>query len=411
VAAGEGEEAAAEDEQIGPCAAVVGVVLPMRKARAAAKAEVLRVALASALGLPEAAVELVAGPSGEAVASKVHYFCAHTSAFALRKQLEGLSLRELRARAAAEWRIPPAELEGLAGRDGACDAVVRAFVRRELRTGFEHALQYAGDPALSALLALWGVPAGGSRAEREALAAEALDSEERWEQVADWVGLYAGRIQGRTKMGLDRLMAENAERVEACRMQRGEVLASHLYTGPSFVAYNCLYRSFPPHMVQLLAGDAGTPRNTLPTTLFCISSSLVKLGRQTNLPDNCKVFRGLGRMLLPSQFWVEHGSPAWKGGVERAIMSTTSDKDVAMHYSGGKGMIVEIGVGRIQIGGDVGWVSMVCPSASLACARTEAMRMQRVPSRPRLFTTLSSHTRTLAHTHDLESRGIHGHVK
>jgi hypothetical protein len=68
-------------------------------------------------------------------------------------------------------------------------------------------------------------------------------------------------------------------------------------------------------------------------------------------------------MLLPQEFWVPHGEPAWKGGVERALMSTTADKNVAMHYANGRGTVVEIDVGRIQIGGDVSFLSMVRTSS------------------------------------------------
>ena len=70
-------------------------------------------------------------------------------------------------------------------------------------------------------------------------------------------------------------------------------------------------------------------------------------------------------MLLPHDFWVPHGNPAWRGGVERALMSTTADKAVALHYANGRGTIVEIDVGRIQTGGDVSFLSMVwnMPSA------------------------------------------------
>jgi hypothetical protein len=64
-------------------------------------------------------------------------------------------------------------------------------------------------------------------------------------------------------------------------------------------------------------------------------------------------------MLLPPQFWVPHGTPPWRGGVERAFMSTTADKDVALFYANGKGTVVEINMGRIQIGGDVSFLSMV----------------------------------------------------
>jgi hypothetical protein len=66
-------------------------------------------------------------------------------------------------------------------------------------------------------------------------------------------------------------------------------------------------------------------------------------------------------MLLPPQFWVPNGKPAWRGGIERAIMSTTTDKEVAMFYSNGKGIVAEISVGRVQMGGDMGWISMVRP--------------------------------------------------
>ena len=66
-------------------------------------------------------------------------------------------------------------------------------------------------------------------------------------------------------------------------------------------------------------------------------------------------------MLLPAQFWVPHGNPPWRGGVERACMSTTADKSVALSYANGRGTIVEISVGRIQIGGDVSFLSMVRP--------------------------------------------------
>ena len=64
-------------------------------------------------------------------------------------------------------------------------------------------------------------------------------------------------------------------------------------------------------------------------------------------------------MLLPYEFWVPHGNPPWRGGVERALMSTTADKSVALHYANGKGTVVEIDVGRIQIGGEVAFLSMV----------------------------------------------------
>ena len=122
---------------------------------------------------------------------------------------------------------------------------------------------------------------------------------------------------------------------------------------------NAICRNFPPKMMDLLQADSAAQRNTLCTTLFCISSGLKKLGRHTELPENRVVYRGLGKMLLPQQFWVPHGSPAWRGGVERAFLSTTADKNVALFYANGRGTVVEISIGRIQIGGDVSFLSMV----------------------------------------------------
>jgi hypothetical protein len=83
--------------------------------------------------------------------------------------------------------------------------------------------------------------------------------------------------------------------------------------------------------------------------LFCLLRS----------PPLSKVYRGLGKLLLPTQFWVPHGTPEWRGGVERAFMSTTTDKSVALFYANGRGTVLEVSVGRIQNGGDISFLSMV----------------------------------------------------
>ena len=243
-------------------------------------------------------------------------------------------------------------------------------LKEELQRDFIEALQSISDPAdlnkaLRNIYKLWGMDYVPSHTATAALIEAAatklteIEMEERWDRLAQWVALFRRRIQGRKRLGLKKLKDQQKEKIKQFGLQDGEVLALHLYTGPCFVPFNSIYRKFPPHMVKLLEGSKGFSANTMSTTLFCISSALVTLGRHTELPEDRKVYRGLGAMLLPRQFWVEHGTPAWKGGVEKAIMSTTSDKEIALFYSGGKGMVVEIGVGRIQIGGDVSWCSMV----------------------------------------------------
>jgi hypothetical protein len=122
---------------------------------------------------------------------------------------------------------------------------------------------------------------------------------------------------------------------------------------------NAICRTYPPDMLEVLKGNQLEKPNTLATLLFCIASGLKKLGQFARLPANRKVYRGLGAMLLPSQFWVSHGTPEWRGGVERAFMSTTVDKDVALFYGSNGGTVIEISIGRIQIGGDVSFLSMV----------------------------------------------------
>ena len=199
-------------------------------------------------------------------------------------------------------------------------------------------------------------------------AAKEMNTLERWNLVADWVALFHKRVQGRSREGLKTLREKKENEIKEYNLKPGEVLAAYIYTGPCYLPFNSVYREYPPEMVKLLKGSADkrihTKRNTLSTVLFCISSALVKLGRHTKVPETGKVYRGLGKMLLPSQFWTEHqdfGSdcPPWKGGVEKAFMSTTTDKDVALRYSSFTGTVVEISVGRVQIGGELGWLSMV----------------------------------------------------
>lgn len=46
------------------------------------------------------------------------------------------------------------------------------------------------------------------------------------------------------------------------------------------------------------------------------------------------------------------------GGVEAAFMSATTDRDVALHYSGeGSGIVLEIDQGMTDRGADLSWLS------------------------------------------------------
>ena len=341
-----------EESRVGAGIMTFGLVLPMTNDAAEQRYQTVQAVVAAALGLQDDDASITLATMWGMTCK----YCLHTDVTSLRKRLVELSYGELKKTAENEWGV----VDSLS-RDDLCTTVVESFIQRELQHELTESMKHASASQLNEVLVTWGLspPPATSREAQISLIALSMSTEERWSQISGWVELFCRRMQGRTKLGLHHLMQQRCNQIDKVGLQRGEVFATLLYTGPVFAPYNSIYRSFPPHMVQLMDGDDKFPRNTLSTTLFCISSALVKLGRHTDLPENSKVYRGLGNMLLPSQFWVEHGQPAWKGGVERAIMSTTRDKDVALHYSGGKGMIVEISVGRIAIGGDVSWLSMV----------------------------------------------------
>ena len=136
-------------------------------------------------------------------------------------------------------------------------------------------------------------------------------------------------------------------------LRKGEVIALRLYTGPMYMLYNAVLRKYPVPVFDALKG------NTYETTIFCIVSGIVKLSKTTAVPKDRRLFRGLGGMLLPPAFWKKNAF-GFRGGVEWGLMSTTTDRSVAMQYSGAnqqRGTIFQIDPGRIDIGADLAWVS------------------------------------------------------
>ena len=336
--------------------AVVGIILPMSRTRVESRLAAVKAAVAElSEGVPEALPTVtVRHPLTE---REVVYVEVPGPAD-LRKLLDKLSNTELKESAAKDWGV------AYTSREATRDAAVNSYLSKELSGVLASALKdHATERALLTLLNAWGVEAPPSPRSREALiaaAAGALNSEQRFQDVAGWLALFLCRMQGRKRIGLDKLMKREKDKIKTYGLLRSEVFADHIYTGPLFLPMNAVLRSYPPKLLQLLHGVRGEEdRNTLSTLLFCVTSGLKKIGRQTELPASGKVYRGLGQILLPRQFWVAHGSPAWRGGVEKAFMSTTTDKDVAMVYANGRGTVVEISVGRVQTGGVMSWISMV----------------------------------------------------
>ena len=336
-------------------AVVVGVVLPLSPARFEAARASVEACVSECVGGARRVATLLAVPKRLA-------YHRHTDVPTLRQALAKLSPAELSAAASSRWGLSlPAVAAGLEGRDSAVESIVHAFIAQDLQRDFREALDAAGpcDAQLAAAMAEWGLACheGTPRSARIDRLVAALNSEKRARQVAAWTARSCARLQGRTRFSLAELVQEHREKIGLLKLQEAEVLGLVSYTGPTFVVTNAIFRRFPRRILDLLEGDEALGPHWMPTTLFCTISGLLKLSRFTEIPAGRKVYRGLGKMLLPQNFWLPSGFPAWCGGVERAIMSTTTSKEVAMHYSGGRGTVCELELGRIHIGGQTSWLS------------------------------------------------------
>jgi len=144
----------------------------------------------------------------------------------------------------------------------------------------------------------------------------------------------------------------STEIVNKAGLKLVEVGSLRLYSGPMYAHFNAVLRNYPRYMCLSLEG------NKYETTIFCITSGIVKLSKFSKIPSNRRLYRGLGGMILPGQFLKE--TNGFRGGVEWGLMSTTTNKDVAIQYSGvdkQRGSVFEIVPGRIDIGAELSWLS------------------------------------------------------
>jgi ankyrin repeat protein len=154
---------------------------------------------------------------------------------------------------------------------------------------------------------------------------------------------------GRTRQTVAELMAK--DKIIEARLSKEELIGLRLYTGPMFVKYNCILRGFPKAVVDGLKG------NRYVTTLHAIVSGIRKLGRVEPIPEGRCVYRGLGGMLLPTAFH-KPDELGCMGGVERAFMSTTTKRAIAVQYSGNKTpTIFQISIGQIDMGASLNILS------------------------------------------------------
>ena len=123
-----------------------------------------------------------------------------------------------------------------------------------------------------------------------------------WEETHS-TGPFKGEWrQWQGKVGRDWVAIE--EFLESVRAQllnagltKNEVISLRLYTGPMYQLYNASLRNFPAADIEALEG------NKYETTIFTIASGITKLSKVSAIPPNRLLYRGLGGMVLPEQFW------------------------------------------------------------------------------------------------------------
>ena len=127
-------------------------------------------------------------------------------------------------------------------------------------------------------------------------------------------------------------------------LTRPETIGLRLYTGPMFARYNSVLRGGQKEYV---------------TTIHAIVSGIIKLAAIMVLPVGRKVYRGLSGLQLPPEFWNQDEYGA-RGGVEFGIMSTTTQKNIAVQFSthGSTPTIFEIEIGQVDRGAELKWISV-----------------------------------------------------
>jgi hypothetical protein len=92
--------------------------------------------------------------------------------------------------------------------------------------------------------------------------------------------------------------------------------------------------------------------------IHAILSGISKLSQVSGIPEDGELYRGIGDMHLPACFYEEDDTGV-RGGVERGMLSTTTDKKVAIFYLAGWKLptIFSIQVGAVSKGASLSHLS------------------------------------------------------
>ena len=127
-----------------------------------------------------------------------------------------------------------------------------------------------------------------------------------------------------------------------------------------FVPYNTALRQWPQAEYEaMVAAD-----NRFATTIYVLVSAVQKIARNQRLSEGLRLYRGLGGLMdLPESFLrAETARGGVRGFTEWGFMSTTSEKSVAIRYSGitegrRSAMVLEIEIGAVDRGACISFFS------------------------------------------------------
>ena len=157
--------------------------------------------------------------------------------------------------------------------------------------------------------------------------------------------------QGREVKDYSQLM--KGRTAKQAKLIKEEVIAIILYTGPMFGPYNSELRSI---FRNGKASKHKRPRYL--TTIFVISSAIVKLTRTQHIPCGLILYRGLGGDVDYPGYFYNSDELGCQGIAEPGFMSTTKRRETAIRYSGlkkGKNCprILEMHVRSVDRGADI----------------------------------------------------------
>ena len=126
--------------------------------------------------------------------------------------------------------------------------------------------------------------------------------------------------------------------------------------------------------------EAKESLNIYASTLHAINSAVIKLGKLTKAET---VYRGIGGMALPPEFWKVNRFGV-RGGVEPAFMSTTLNREVAMTYASGSGVgiVLAIRQGMVNRGADISWLSQYPHEKECVAAPAHATALSPIKLHP-----------------------------